>query len=378
MTRHFLFAVATLVGMIVGAGIFGLPYAISRAGFLVGALYILVFGAVVTIIHLAYGEVVLRTKEKHRLVGYGALYLGSWAKPFIFLSSVFSLEGALLAYVILGGKFLATLAEPWWGGTPEFWSLVFFGAGALVIWKGLKLIGELELILDALFIGALLLLVGLMLPFARFDHLAVREFSLNGFFLPFGVSLFALSGWAAIPELREFFTGNAPRLGRAIIIGTLLPVLLTLIFVAGVVGVTGGATTPDALSGLSPFLGAPVIFVGSFFGLIAIATSFFVIGLGVKQLFHYDFGMPHALAWLLAVLPPLVMFRYGTQNFIAVLGAVGAVSALVEGSVILLSYLKAKRDGDQKPGYALSLPRPLVYVIIAALAVGTLTHFFFV
>lgn len=371
-------AIATLVGVIVGAGIFGLPFAVSRSGFFVGASYIFGLGLVITLIHLAYGEIILRTSGSHRLVGYATMYLGTWARPIIFISSIVTLEGALLAYTILGGKFLAILSGPWWEGSPAMWSVVFFAVGSLVVWRGLRLIGELEFILNALLIALLLALVIAASPFMKAAHFAGAGVSPGDFFLPFGITLFALSGWVAIPELREFFPGRGKGFGRAILIGTLIAIGITLLFVTGVVGTTGSATTFDALSGLAPYVGQPAVWLGAFFGLIAVATSFFVLGLGAKQLFHYDFMVPEALAWLLAFGPPFLMFLYGTQDLIAVLGIVGSLSALIEGSAILLSYLQARARGGRKPVYALNISAPFVYAMIGLLAVGTLSHFLFV
>jgi len=39
MNKNFLYASATLIGTIVGAGMFGLPYVVARSGFLIGAVF---------------------------------------------------------------------------------------------------------------------------------------------------------------------------------------------------------------------------------------------------------------------------------------------------------------------------------------------------
>jgi len=76
MNKNFFFAVSTLVGAIVGLGMFGIPYTVSRAGFFIGLGYLIVLGIVALLIHLMYGEVVERTRGRHRLTGYTAKYLG--------------------------------------------------------------------------------------------------------------------------------------------------------------------------------------------------------------------------------------------------------------------------------------------------------------
>ena len=74
-------AVATLVGFVVGAGILGLPFVFSRAGFWTGVLNVIVIGAAVLVLNLMLGEISLRTKQSHQLSGYASKYLGhKWKK----------------------------------------------------------------------------------------------------------------------------------------------------------------------------------------------------------------------------------------------------------------------------------------------------------
>jgi len=44
MSKNFFYAVAILVGTIVGAGVFGIPYTIARFGFFPGIFYLFFFG----------------------------------------------------------------------------------------------------------------------------------------------------------------------------------------------------------------------------------------------------------------------------------------------------------------------------------------------
>ena len=68
--KNFVLATTTLVGAIVGLGIFGIPYTAARAGFFIVVIYIVILGIVALLIQLLYGEIVERTEGKHRLTGY--------------------------------------------------------------------------------------------------------------------------------------------------------------------------------------------------------------------------------------------------------------------------------------------------------------------
>lgn len=372
--RNFLFAVSTLVGAIIGAGIFGLPYTVARSGFAVGAVYIAAFSVVLMTLNLAYGEVVLRTRQKHRLVGYATHYLGGWAKPVLLFSSVVSMEGALLAYIILGGAFLHLLFGPLLGGSAFFWSLAFFGVSAAVIARGLKLVGAMEFIFDAVLVAALAGICIALFPRIAAQHLLYVGTTPGSLFLPFGVTLFALSGWVVIPELRDFFPTGARRLKSAIVLGSLIPGLLYIIFVAAIIGVSGSHATPDALSGLGASAGAVAV-IGALFGLGAVGDSLIIFGHTARQLFHYDFGFAPRVALMLALAPPLVLFALGAQNFIAVLSVVGVVSALVEGSMILACYYRARRAHERTPEYSLKLSLPTASLVVLLFAFGVLAHF---
>ena len=61
MSKNFCGATATLIGTIVGVGIFGVPYVVAKSGFLLGLLFLFGLGGVALLLHLFYGEIVLRT-----------------------------------------------------------------------------------------------------------------------------------------------------------------------------------------------------------------------------------------------------------------------------------------------------------------------------
>ena len=106
-------ATLLLVGLIVGAGIFGLPTAFSKSGALFGIIAWAVVTAVVLATHLMYSDIASIFGPNHRLVGDTERALGKkaalTASVLLFVSNL----GALLAYMILGGNFLGAIALFW-------------------------------------------------------------------------------------------------------------------------------------------------------------------------------------------------------------------------------------------------------------------------
>src|SRR3990167_7793145 len=101
--KNFLYSVAVLIGTMVGVGVFGIPFAFSKAGFWVGFLFLIFIGFITFLLNLMYGEVVLRTHDSHQITGYTEKYLGTWFKIAIFFSVSLALYSALLVYIIIAG-----------------------------------------------------------------------------------------------------------------------------------------------------------------------------------------------------------------------------------------------------------------------------------
>jgi len=78
--KKFWVATSILVGMCIGAGVLGIPYVAAQAGFLVALVYILLIGAIILAVNLYMGEISLRTKGEHQLIGYTKKYLGEKGK----------------------------------------------------------------------------------------------------------------------------------------------------------------------------------------------------------------------------------------------------------------------------------------------------------
>lgn len=371
--RSFFYALSTLVGMIVGVGIFGIPYVSAQAGPPVGFFYLIVLSGAVLLVHLSYGEVVLRTKQDHGLVGYAAKYFGGWGKKITALIIVFGFYGALLAYLIVGGHFLNIIASHFWGDSDFLWTVVFFIFGSAIILSGLKTVALSEFLMTIflLVVSGIFVLKGL--PLIKIEHLGGIEWT--KFFLPYGVILFSLTGSAAIPEIRQILRGQEQQLKKAIVLGTLLPAFLYSVFLLSVVGVTGSQTSQDAISGLAPYLGKNIVLLGAIFGFLAVATSYLVIGASLKRIFWRDYRLNQTLAWFLVCFVPFLAYLAGINNFIVVISLVGAIAGGLEGLMIILICRQAKKAGNRQPEYSLPLSSFLAGALILLFALGIIYQF---
>ncbi|MBW2978378.1 GerAB/ArcD/ProY family transporter [Candidatus Woesearchaeota archaeon] len=362
-------AIAILVGTIIGAGILGIPYVVAQAGFFTGIATIIVLGIVVLLLYLYMGEIVLRTKGFHQLTGYAQRYLGKWGRRLMTFTMVFGIYGALIAYIMGEGQALAAI----FGGAPILYSLIFFIVVSIIIYIGIKAVGESELWMVLVTIGIVIILALLSSPFIATKNFT--SFNPAKIFIPYGVVFFALLGAAAIPEMKEELVRNEKKLKRSIIIGASIPIIIYLIFTFIVVGVTGLQTTEVATIGLGEIIGSRVILIGNLFAVLTMATSFLTLGLALKEMYNYDYKINHFMSWGLTCFIPLAIALSNVTTFIKAIGIAGVVAGGIEGILIVLMAFRAKKLGNRKPEYSVKLNKLVAALIIAIFILGAIFYF---
>jgi tyrosine-specific transport protein len=371
--NKFWLAVATLVGSTVGVGVYGIPFTFQKAGFGIGFLFLAGICGLILLTNILYGEVILRTHERHHFIGYVEKYLNPWAKKFglfVFWTAVY---GALVAIIIISGDFLSNILSFYFRFSPFAFSTIFLIAVSVMVLRGLRTVSRFDFFM-MLFFGLVVLLIvvfGISRIAPSNYTLARRDF----WFLPFGVVLFAMFSMPGVPLVREVLLGSENKFKKALVLGTLIPAALYLVFAFVVVGVSGEAASPDAISGLLDFLGPKIVFIGSLFGFLTSSTIFLNLAVSLKESFEQDFYFKRLISWLLVILPPYLLYLSGIRNFIDIIGLVGGVAISLEMILLILVYASAKKNGERIPEYSVYLLRPVLYfmmLIFAAAAAYTL------
>jgi len=364
-------AVALLLGTTIGAGIFGIPYVFAKAGFLIGLINLLLLASVILVVNLSIGEVALRTKKRHMLAGYAAKYLGKAGKYIMTITVVVGIFGAMIAYLIGEGQALSAI----FGGGTLMYSLIFFLLMIPIIWFDLKAVAKSDKVINFFMLAIIVLVCMAAISSINLENL--KPFDFSKFLLPYGVVLFAMIGASAIPEMEGELIKEKKKLKNAIIIGTLIPLVVYLIFALVVVGVTGANTTEVATIGLGNAIGKYMILLGNLFAVLAMATSFISLGLAMKWMLRYDYLMSNFKSWAITCFAPLLIFLAGARSFIGVIGTTGAVAGGIEGALLILIAKAAKKKGERKPEYCLNLSWFWVILIILLFAVGIAYQFIF-
>ena len=333
-------AVFMITGMVIGAGILGIPYVVAQSGLLLGLIYIVVLGLVMMFLNLMVGEIAIRTNQELQLPGFAGKYLGSWAKILMSFIIIFSGYGVLLAYIIGEGEVLSSL----FGGMPAFWSVMFWVFGSVMVWFGLQTIKKAQKYLSSIVI---FIIIGISLfLLKKFNFETLTYFNPANFFLPFGVVLFALHATPAIVEAHALLPGSQRHFKRAIIIGSLIPMIVYLVFVLAAVGFNGQSMTEVATIGLSRQFGPFFAFLVNIFAVIAMGTCFMGFGTALKQTLIWDHKINRHLADIAVIFIPILLFALGARSFIGVLEVVGGLFVSIESILLMLIFVAAKKKGD--------------------------------
>ena len=339
--------ISVLSATIIGAGIFSLPYVFSEAGFLIGIGYLFVFGFAVSLVHLMYADIIIRTDREPKFVDYARIYLGEWSfLPAVFLAVFGALFGNTI-YLVLAPKFTSLV----FSGANELAAIIlFWSLGAIAIFFNVKLLGIVEVLVNAgmFFIVGILFVLGLrnIMEFSFFrDILSGVDF--RSFFLPFGPVLFSLYGRSAIPSLLESFDnmGVFSKINASIWGGTLFPAMLYGLFVVGVLGLSP-EVSKDAVSGLASVSGALLVMVG-IFGLLALYSTYIVIGIAVKDILQSDLRVSHPFSVSLVIFTPILIYFFGLRDFLQLVSISGGVFTALE--ILFILGIWRKLNVLQKP-----------------------------
>ncbi len=355
------YGVAILAGTIVGAGLFSLPYITSVVGIYTILLYILALGVVSLIIHLFLGYVSLKTPDFMRLPGFAKYHLGSGAQRVAYVSGVLGMLGAVLAYIVLGGSFTYSLFAPYFGGSELLYVLLYFLLGAYFIFFGIRAISKVQLMGLIFFFVIIFAILLRGWGVLSLENILYTEEGAFDILLPYGPLLFALWGGSLIPEIEEMLGEEKKKLPLVIVLGILVAVVISILFIFAIFSISGANTTQDALSGLRGSLGNGIISLVLLFGIVTTFTSFVAIGLTVKKIFWYDLKMNKHISWAVTCIVPFLLYLLGARDFIVIIGTIGAVMIAIDAILVSFMYEKIKSKKVRLITY------PLIAIFVAGI-----------
>ncbi len=316
-------ATLLMLGTIIGAGTFALPAAMSQTGVAAGTVAFWIAALAILVIHLLYADIILANTSaaSHRLPAQAGASLGPWGRRIAYLSHPAQIIGACLAYLILGGEFLNQLAtQAGFGDGALWWQLAFWAGGAATVFVGLKFVARVEAALT--WTLGVLLVIATALYVPHLQHTAIVTAHWTPALDNAGVFLFAIFGWAVIPEVASVMGRRQRETRLAVALGTLGAALLIWFFGAFAAAALGANAGPEQLGSLFPPMLAWLL---PALGFLAVATSFITLIQDLKAMLHLDAHLSKPVAWAIALGSPLFLLFVTARNFLDTVSFVGGV-----------------------------------------------------
>jgi len=354
-----LLAVATIIGTVIGAGILGMPYAISVAGFIPGVILTIIIAFAMTMLLLYLGEVVLRCKEVYQIPGLVRKYLGRKTYLLTLLMFILSIYGALISYVIGVSESLSTVLP----GGQLLYMILFIALMSLPVLKGVHLMDKVQLVLVGLLIGSLLFTLFLV-PVNNFSNLSTMD--LSRFFFPFGVIFFALTGYSVMPELEQILLKEERKFMPSVLIAMIVCTIIYLFFSGFFITAFNGSVQEVATETLT----GNAMFIGKAIAVFGMTTSFMGLGVALSDMFKQDLKINKWWSWALTCLTPLLIAALFKPSFIQPIMISGAFTGTLIGFLIISLWFKARRVKGVKPAFKAPFGVPGAVIVSIILGLG--------
>ncbi len=361
MIKNIFQPASILAGIIIGAGVFSLPFVFLSAGLATSFFYLVLFGLIYILLYFIYADIIIRTPGEHRFVGYADIYLGKIGFISALAIGLLQLFFVLTIYLILapsfsklfiGGYFLNHLLGFWLAGS----ALIFLNSKRLGFLEFLIVAG-ITIIMSAIFLFGLPRFIGLPVYFGSLDLSK---------FLSVGPILFSLSGSLAIPEIIGYFRESGiplSSLRKSLALGGLIPMIAYGAFVIGVIGLSTNVSE-DSVSGLIGSVSDPLLWFVGILGILSLISSYVVVGANVRKIIQYDLKMPALIGGLSAIFIPLILYFSGLQSFLGAVSFVGALFLPLESILLIAIWLQMNKKSEVPPMFVGRWTRSAIPVIL--------------
>lgn len=331
-------ATLTVIGTIIGAGLFAVPAMMAQTGVFFGTILFGLCTVAVLFAHLFFVDLFAAETHRVRFPGVIGRVLGPWARRLAIVTHTGQLIGANLAYLLLGGEFLWLFAS-FFGLRLDvsLWSILFWASGALAVLFGLRIVARIESALTWSLIAALII-VSFFAAMKGDWGLAVAR-TWNASFLPLGVYVFALFGLTSIPEAFDIAGHHIQITRRAVFAGTLIAAVFTWIFGVAVYLALPAGVIRDATA-VAMVLPHALVWIVPVVGFLAVITSFLVSAYDLQAMFRVDLRQSAWVGHVVALIVPLALLFLIDGGFILLIATIGAVFTATNG---LLTVIAARR-----------------------------------
>lgn len=283
---HVLGGALLIAGTTIGVGMLALPVVTGPGGFLPAIALYLVCWLFMLCTGLLTLEICIWMPKDANFITISRILLGKWGQLFVWIAYLFLFVTVLIAHVAGGGDILVQIFGknlPLWAAQ-IFYVLIF----APFVYLGARCVDRLNLFLMAGLIICYLLFVFVAAPHVKLELLQLRNWPKMWHALP--ILFTAFSYQVIIPTLMSYMERNVKKVRLSLIIGTLIPLIVYLVWqflILGIVPVEGpgglleaGKLGQNAIMPLKNITHNPYLYnIGKAFAFFTMTASYIALAL---------------------------------------------------------------------------------------------------
>ncbi len=321
-----------IAGTTIGAGMLGIPLVTAKTGFFPALGITLLVWLFMFATGLLYLEATLWMHEGANVLSMSRRFLGKSGRVFAGVVYLFLYYCLMVAYFAAGAPiFIAFLGLKLSTMGYLVYGLTFAG----IVVFGIKAVDRINYILMGAMVLAYFLLVFVAAPEISSERLITQDWSKVVFAAPILFSAFGYHN--VIPSLTNYFKRDVKVLRGAIFFGTLVPLIVYLIWQWLIIGTVPETAIEEALvegkpatAVLQTLIGSPWIMkAGQFFALFAILTS--MLGVAFSMVDFIADGMrikakkimTRVILCCLVFAPPFLFSSIDPKIFVTAIGFAG-------------------------------------------------------
>ena len=355
MSKSVVGGILLVVGTSIGGGMLALPMITASLGFFNSMVLFFVVWALMTLSAFLILEINLSLPKGSNLISMARMSLGrtgacvTW---FVYLLLLYSL---LSAYLAGGGDLLQHLSAWHFSLTLHQSIFVFAAVFAGMVYGGVRCVDWLTRVLMLIKFVLFVLLLLFISPHVSFERLELGQAYLFQAALAASTTSFGFA--IIVPTLCDYYDNDLPKLKQVLFIGSLIPLICYILWVAvvrgslllsGPYGLVSISHSAQSVSRLTEALAhvtdsvwlnevvhsfSAVCLVTSFLGVCLCCVDFIADGLGIKKL-----GWSKLIIFFLTLAPPLLISQIIPRAFVLALSYAGLWCILL---LILLPMLMA-------------------------------------
>ncbi|MCD6046396.1 MAG: tyrP [Gammaproteobacteria bacterium] len=389
--------VLLVTGTCIGAGMLALPVATAQNDLISSSLIMLICWFIMTVGALYLLETNLRFPPGINMVNLAKQTLGKFGAAIAWLTTLLLFYALLSAYITGGMQITQAWLSSLFGlnVSAKLSTIIFTIIMATIVLRGIRFVDYSNRALMTLKASAMVLLIFAILPHAQWPSIS---FGTPHKILSAATVMITSFGFASIiPSLYPYFKDEIPALKKTIIMGSIIPLIIYLLWVfavhatlppSGSLSLTAMQESGNASSQLASSLIAVthseiISLLAHIFTSICVLTSFLGVGLILSDFLEDGTGISKKTAKglsinaaLVFILPMLIAMFY-PKAFITALSYAGIFCVVLLMLLPILMAYAARKKFTQKSSYEVPGGNHLIFGSLALAIVALILSLLF-